>query len=106
MGKKITGVLGGWDTYTSKEFTITGAQTNYNVATQQSGSFATPAERVIIRVDATVTLRFNANTNDAITVTSAENFDSAGMVADIRNVFITTTGDTAVKILRVPASGD
>lgn len=112
MGKVIAGVRGGYDSYTSKEFTITGAQTNYNVGTQQAGSFASPAEQIIIRTDVNIVIRVsNSNTAlatafDGITVTAAEGFDSAGILANIVNLYITTTANTAIKLLRVPGSGN
>lgn len=112
MGKVITGVLGGWDSYTSKEFALVGVQTNYNVATGQS-CFASPAERIIIRTDQDITIRLSnsataiATAFDAITVTAAEGFDTAGITSNILNVYITTSAAGAnVKLLRVPGSGN
>lgn len=105
--KKFAGLPGGFTTYSSDEFTITGAQSDYNVATSQAGSFTTPAERIIVRSDADIEININAAANDAITLTAAEGvFDSTTTMASITNVFITTTGSSAIKILRFPKSGD
>jgi hypothetical protein len=105
MGKFIQGQFGGYNTYASKEFTITGAQENYNVKTQQS-TFTTAAERIVLRVDTDVTIKLNSTGNDSITVTSADGFDSAGLVVNLTNLYITTTGNTAVKLLIVPGAAE
>lgn len=86
----------------SFEFAISGVQTNYNVGTQQSGSFTRPAERIVLRTDKTITVRFNSATADAITVETGPGLDTAYMWTNILNLFITTTATTNIKIVRVP----
>lgn len=67
----------------------------YDVSAAQSGSptLLRRAEKVTLRTDQTVTIRFNDNTNDPITVTSA------GLVIEnliVQKVFVTNaSGNTA-----------
>jgi hypothetical protein len=82
--------------YESAEWTA-GTVTNYDVAAGQ-GIFSvcpTPKE-IIIRTDATITVRFNAATNSAVTVSANTTFD---VPLQASNIYITTTGSSNIKIL-------
>lgn len=94
-GRLITNP-GGFTTYESKSFTITGAQTNYNVATQQT-MFATSKRSMSITSDIASTIKLNAATNDGIALGAGEQLTIDGYTTS--NVFITTTGNTVVRII-------
>lgn len=84
--------------YESKEFLL-GVVVNYNVKTGQSafaGNLAR-AHNVIIRTDGDITVRFNSNTNDPITIKASEGQMSWSHL-EITNIFITTAGAN-VKII-------
>lgn len=87
--------------YENHEYTVATGQTN-NALLAQTDAFATVpvATLVSIRTDQTITVRFNVNTNNAITVTSTDSpFETDYL--EVTDVFITNaSGSTAnIKIL-------
>lgn len=106
--RAITNPEGNWTTpgvnttYESLEFTVDNATTHYNVKTTVSGAFGkvTTARTALIRSDSTITVKFNATTNDAITLTSLEEYLKIDTL-EISNIFITNNsgGAAAVKII-------
>lgn len=97
IAPSVAGQTALYTAYEAKSFSITGAQNDYNVATQQT-LFVTPKTKVIIKTDIAATLELNASTGVGQIVTTAgeqltlEDFP-------ISNIFITTTADTAVRII-------
>lgn len=91
-------VEGGTKTnYESKTFTISGAQSNYDVKTNQSMfSTVTTATTVQVYVDIAATVKLNAAGNDGIQMVAGEDFVVSGL--DVTNLFITTTADTVVRV--------
>jgi len=92
--------------YESVEFTLPANQTDYDLDSNQADflvEFGPASDReyatqVRIRTDQTITVKLNATTNDAITITSNDSpFDIKGV--EIRNVFLTNTTAAAVKLL-------
>lgn len=72
--------------------------TNYNVKTGQSAFTVSPSfKRCVIRTDATITVRFNSVTADAITIAANTSFDCDFLT--VENIFLTTSGASNVKIL-------
>lgn len=94
-GRLITNP-GGFTTYEAKQFTIAGAQNDYNVATQQT-MFATSKRSMSITSDIASTIKLNAATNDGIALAAGEQLTIDGYTTS--NVFITTTGNTVVRII-------
>lgn len=88
--------VGRYRTYESKSFTITGAQTNYNVATQQT-MFATDKKTVSVKCDFACTIKINATTNDSISLEAGEQITIDGFA--VSNIFVTTTASTTIRIL-------
>lgn len=97
--------------YESIEFNVTTGQTDYDVASNNA-TFLTvvgptgpnnqhPSE-VIIRTNQTISIKFNATTNMAITVASTDS--PLAWRGEVRNIFITnSSGSTAaVKIITLP----
>jgi hypothetical protein len=83
--------------YEPKKFTITGAQTDYNVKTLQSMfSTVTSATYAEIYVNVDCTVKVNANTAPATTLFAG--FSTPFQLSGITNLFLTTTGDTIVQI--------
>ena len=83
--------------YDSAEFTLATGQTNYSLDANQAASFANVPvwKRTLMRTNVTVTIRLNANTNPAITVSA---LDSPFEIdwQEITNIFITNaSGSTA-----------
>lgn len=94
-GSKFSQVLN--TSYDNPEFTLATGQTDYDVSTHESDAFSniTTARNVEIRTDQTITVKFNATTNNSITITSS---DSPRTWSDIEvtNVYITNaSGSTA-----------
>lgn len=83
--------------YEAKSFTISGAQNDYNVATQQT-MFAVPRTKVLIKSDIACTLELNASTSVGQIVLAAGEQITIDQFS-ITNIFITTTGDTAIRIV-------
>lgn len=106
LANKIEGVY--HDVYDSVEFALTTGQTDYNVATNQATSFvnAPYAHSIVIRTDQTITVKFNASTNTAITISRGEGSltITRDMGIEVTNIFITnSSGSTAnIKVLMVP----
>jgi hypothetical protein len=97
-----------FDVYDSMEFNLADGQTDYNVGANVSGAFdkVKYAHAVIIRTNKTISVKFNANTNSAVTVSVAEGSltISRNLGLEISNIFITNaSGATAaIKILILP----
>jgi hypothetical protein len=81
--------------YDSAEWTQALA-TNYDVSAQALFVNCKNPTHVIIRTDTTMTVKFNATTNPAITVAANTEFS---LDFNPHAIFITTTGSTAVKIV-------
>lgn len=100
-----TSIVG--EDYESLEFSITGAQTHYNIKTQITDAFTrvTKPSHIVIRADVDIVVKFSttkkgavtSDNNRAITIEAGTVFVSDGMV--VTNIFITTTATTAVKII-------
>jgi hypothetical protein len=96
------------DVYDSIEFQVTTATTDYNVKTTQATSFknAPIAHSIVIRTDQTVTVKLNASTNTAFTVSRGEGSFTItrNMGIEVTNLFITNvSGNTAnIKIFLAP----
>jgi len=84
--------------YEAKSFTISGAQTNYNVKTSQSmfGTVVT-AKSVSIYTDIACTVKLNATGNNAIPLLAGEEIKIEGLPTT--NLFITTTADTVIRVV-------
>lgn len=84
--------------YEALTFTITGAQSNYDVATEES-MFATVTAATEVRVytDIASTLKLNASGGDAIGLLAGEEITLKGI--EVTNLFITTTADTVVRVI-------
>ena len=82
-------------TYDSAEWT-SGVVTNYDVSAQTLFVNCKNPQRVVVRVDADVTIRFNSASNPAITVKANSTFD---IDFQFSALFLTTTGSTGVKIM-------
>lgn len=86
--------------YESKEG-ATGVVSNVNIRT--IAGFTTLfdnvqiAYRVIIRTDVNITVRFNSNANDAITVEANTTFDFNAL--EVSSIFITAAGSAALKVI-------
>lgn len=97
--------------YESIEFNVNTGTTDYDVDTQQSTFLAVvgpagvvgahPTE-VILRTNATISVKFNATTNHAITVTASDS--PLSWQGEVQNIFITNNsgGTAAVKIIALP----
>lgn len=97
-GQLLLSGASGFTSYSAKTFTIGGAQTNYNVKTAQS-LFASTASSVTLKTDIACTIKINAATNDGIALDAGEEIVISGFLAGISNIFITTTADTAIRII-------
>lgn len=87
--------------YTSaegKEFSITGAQTDYNVASSQT-MFAVTRTKVLILADAACVVEVNTGTSPALTINLKANEQHTIENFPVTNLFITTTGTTAVRVI-------
>ena len=85
------------DVYDNAEW-ATGAVTNYDVSAGQTSAFnnVTTATFVSIRTNAEITVKFNATTNDSITVTASTTFSIDTLL--ITNIYITAASTANVKI--------
>ena len=84
--------------YEATQFTITGADTNYDVATEET-FFVYQAKKIDVYVDTACTVKINSASNDAINLAGGEQFTFESEQAFITNLFITTTSDTIVRIV-------
>lgn len=86
--------------YQSKEFALSGAQTDYDFAAGQSafGTALPRAHTVIIRTDVDISVKFNDAGNDAITITAGEGVFTISAV-EVTNIFITQAGSSNLKII-------
>jgi len=84
--------------YESKSFTISGAQTNYNVKTAES-MFGTVASSPNTTIYASVacTVKLNATGNSGIALLAGEEITITGYA--VTNIFITTTADTDIRVV-------
>ena len=82
--------------YESKGFTITGAQTDYDVKVNQS-LFATAKTSVTIKTDIACSVRFGVIGNSQITLAAGESLTIDKM--SMANCFITTTGTTVIRFI-------
>lgn len=82
--------------YEAKTFTITGAQTNYDVKVSES-MFAAARKEVTVKTDIACTVRFGVIGNAAIALAAGESFtmDKFSMA----NIFVTTTGTTVLRVI-------
>ena len=89
--------------YDNVEYTVANGQTN-NDFSAQTGAFSNikTAHFVSFRTDVTVTVRFNATANAAITVTSTDSPLEIDRI-EVTNIYVTNaSGSTAnIKILLV-----
>ncbi len=83
--------------YDSAEWTQTGGAVNYDVSAQTLFVNCKVPKHVMIRTDQTITVRFNLTNAPAITVSANTAFDLDGF--GFYALFVTTTVDTAIKIL-------
>jgi len=82
--------------YENKEW-ATGIVTDYDVAVGQTMfNTITTARYVSIRTNAAITVKFNATTNDSVTIEANTSFDIDTM--EVRNIFITAAASANVKI--------
>lgn len=97
--------------YESIEFNVNTATTDYDVDASQStflsvvgpaGVVGAHPSEVIIRTNATISVKFNATTNMAITVSAADS--PLVWQGEVQNIFITNnSGSTAaIKIITLP----
>lgn len=97
IAPSIAGQSALYTAYEAKSFSITGAQNDYNVATQQT-MFASPRTKVMIKSDIACTVELNASSGvGAIVLAVGEQFTIEDF--SVTNVFITTTADTAIRIV-------
>ncbi len=82
-------------TYDSAEWT-SGIVTDYAVSLQALFVNVKLAKRVIIRVDQTITAKFNKSTNPAMTINANTSFEIDFAAFE---VYITTSQATAIKII-------
>lgn len=97
--------------YESIEFNVNTGTTDYDVDTSQAtflskvGPTVGPEcypRHIVIRTNASVTVKFNATTEHGITVTAADS--PLEWVGEVRNIFITNAsgGTAAIKIISRP----
>ena len=78
---------------------ILAAATNINTVFSTLFSTVKIAYRVIIRTDATITVRFNSATNHAITVDANTVFDAD--FVEVSSVFVTAAASANIKVILV-----
>lgn len=84
--------------YESKTFTITGAQTNYNVETSETMfAIVETAKNITVYADVACTVKLNATGNSAISLLAGEEINITGLA--VTNLFITTTADTVIRVV-------
>lgn len=88
--------------YDNAEFTVANGTTDYDVSANEAKAFNNVplARYVSIRTDVTITVKFNATTNDSITITSSDSPLTLD-VLEVSNIYISNaSGSTAnIKIL-------
>jgi hypothetical protein len=94
--------------YDSVEFNLANGLSDYNLKSNQSAAFQFCTNRwttVSIRSDQNITIKFNATTYNAITITAGRPYELDNLF-EIRNIFITNnSGSTAaIKIIGVDKS--
>lgn len=82
--------------YEAQQFTITGAQSDYDVATQES-MFVNDALEVSIISSIDCSFKLNSASNDSIPLLAGQ--ERVIGKFDISNLFITTTADTDIEII-------
>ena len=82
--------------YDSAEWSSGGAVTNYDVSAQALFVNCLNPQKVVIRADQAITVKFNSTSNPAFTVSANTAFD---LDFQFQKMYITTTVDTAIKIL-------
>ncbi len=82
--------------YDSAEFTA-GVVTDYDVSAQTLFVNCKNPQRVVIRTDAAISVKFNSVSSPAITVSANTAFELDDFL--FYAMYITTTGSTAIKIL-------
>lgn len=70
--------------------------TNYNVSAQTLFVNCANPTYVAIRTDATITVKFNSITNPSITIAANTVFELSDF--QFQSLYVTTTGDSAIKI--------
>jgi len=86
-----------YSSYEPKKFTISGAQTDYDVKTLQS-MFATVTSATYAEIYVNVDCTVKVNVNTAPATTLFAGFSTPFQLSGITNLFLTTTGDTIVQI--------
>lgn len=93
-GSRVSNVLN--TVYENKEF-ATGIVTDFNVAVGQSMFVKVPiAKYVSIRTDGAISVKFNATTNDSISIAANTSFNVDTL--EVINIFITAASNANVKI--------
>lgn len=84
--------------YDSKSVSIATATTDYNWKVTGGGFDNSPKSSFVsIRTDATISVKLNKSTNDAITIASTDSPFEISNIIFVSNLFITnTSGGTAV----------
>ncbi len=82
--------------YESAQFTISGAQNNYDVKTNTSKPSKT-SRSITIKAFSACTIKLNSSANDAITFAAGEQQTFNDL--PVSNLYVTTTGDTIVRII-------
>ena len=79
----------------------TGVVTNYDVKTNQNSMFnnISIARFISIRTDAGITVKFNEDSNDGITIAANTTFNID--ILEITNIFITAAQNANVKIFLI-----
>jgi hypothetical protein len=83
-------------TYESDQFTISGAQSNYDVALN-TGKPSKTSRSITIKAFSACTIKLNSTSNDAITFAAGEQQTISDL--PVSNLYVTTTGDTIIRII-------
>lgn len=93
--------------YDSVEFTLASPLTNYDLKTNETAAFqfCNKWTTLSLRSDQNITIRLNATTYNAITITAGRPFEMNNL-CEIRNIFLTNaSGSTAnIKMIGVDKS--
>lgn len=95
----IVDAAAGVTNYDSAEFAVANATTDYNVMTNQTAAFnrVTTANRLIVRTDHNIQIKFNTTSDPAITVQTVDSpFDLSGV--PVTNLFITNNSGATANI--------
>lgn len=93
-GSKFSNVLN--TAYENKEW-ATGIVTDYDVATGQTMfGTVTIARYVSIRTDAAITVKFNAATNDSVSIAANTAFSLDTL--EVSNIFVTAASSANIKV--------